>query len=137
MHLRPTSKLGYLSFKYIDCVLIREYPCDHVAMLNVTLLYTGCPRTNTHEVALQLLQLLYKRFFMDDVVMTDAASAESEVMRRQALNDMLLSGPYYRPQLYLSETLARWHPELTMPIFSGKATMEKYTPLYLTVKMKD
>ena len=46
----------------------REYPCDHVAMLNVTLMNTGCPRISIHETAVQLLHLLYKRFFLDDVV---------------------------------------------------------------------
>lgn len=36
----------------------REYPCDHyTAIINVTLMSTGCPRTIIHEVALQLLQV--------------------------------------------------------------------------------
>ena len=37
-------------------------------MLNVTLMNTGCPRISVHETAVQLLHLLYKRFFLDDVV---------------------------------------------------------------------
>ncbi|XP_044733095.1 protein furry isoform X3 [Chrysoperla carnea] len=42
----------------------REYPCDHyTAIINVTLMNTGCPRTNVHDIALQLLQILDKRFF--------------------------------------------------------------------------
>lgn len=37
----------------------REYPCDHyTAIINVTLMSTGCPRTIIHEVALQLLQVI-------------------------------------------------------------------------------
>ncbi|CAH2210515.1 jg26449, partial [Pararge aegeria aegeria] len=41
-----------------------EYPCDHyTAIINVTLMCTGCPRAPVHESALQLLQLLDKRFF--------------------------------------------------------------------------
>ncbi|KAJ9600370.1 hypothetical protein L9F63_009340, partial [Diploptera punctata] len=41
-----------------------EYPCDHyTAVINVTLMNTGCPRTLVHETALQLLQVLDKRFF--------------------------------------------------------------------------
>ncbi|PSN33971.1 Protein furry [Blattella germanica] len=41
-----------------------EYPCDHyTAVINVTLMNTGCPRTLVHETALQLLQILDKRFF--------------------------------------------------------------------------
>lgn len=42
----------------------REYPCDHyTAIINVTLMNTGCPRKNVQETALQLLQVLDKRFF--------------------------------------------------------------------------
>ena len=42
----------------------REYPCDHyTAIINVTLMQTGCSRTAIHEVALQLLQVLDARFF--------------------------------------------------------------------------
>ena len=37
----------------------REYPCDHyTAIINVTLMNTGCPRTVIHETALQLLQVI-------------------------------------------------------------------------------
>ncbi len=46
------------------CFIFREYPCDHyTAIINVTLMNTGCPRNNIHETALQLLQILDKRFF--------------------------------------------------------------------------
>lgn len=48
----------------------REYSCEHEAMLNLTLLNTGCPRVSVHETAVQMLHLLYKRFFLDDVVHT-------------------------------------------------------------------
>lgn len=44
----------------------------------------------------------------------------NEQRERKALQELLLSGPYSRSQLFLSETLARLHPELTMPMFSGK-----------------
>lgn len=45
---------------------ISEYPCDHyTAVINVTLLSTGCPRAAVHDTALQLLQLLDRRFFGD------------------------------------------------------------------------
>ncbi|KAL1131073.1 hypothetical protein AAG570_012310 [Ranatra chinensis] len=41
-----------------------EYPCDHyTGVINVTLMNTGCPRSQVQETALQLLQLLDKRFF--------------------------------------------------------------------------
>ena len=124
----------YLSWKgvlYSSAVVCREYPCDHVAMLNVTLLYTGCPRITVHETAVQLLNLLYKRFFLDDVSCVDHDDDgggailwhSSEPLDKKALEAMLLSGPYSRSQLCLSETLARLHPELTMPIFSGESTI--------------
>lgn len=42
----------------------REYPCDHyTAIINVTLMNTGCSRQGIRDTALQLLQLLDKRFF--------------------------------------------------------------------------
>jgi hypothetical protein len=34
--------------------------------------------------------------------------------------DLLLSTTYCRSQMYLSRQLAQLHPELTMPMFSGK-----------------
>lgn len=34
--------------------------------------------------------------------------------------DILLSTTYCRSQMYLSKQLAQLHPELTMPMFSGK-----------------
>lgn len=44
--------------------LFREYPCDHyTAIINVTLMNTGCPRSSVRDTALQLLQVLDKRFF--------------------------------------------------------------------------
>lgn len=108
----------------------REYPCDHVAMLNLTLLNAGCPRVVVHETAVQLLHLLYKRFFLDSIIVTEHEGGADrdteggtyisvEKKERAALQEMLFSGPYSRSQLFLSETLARLHPDLTMPMFSG------------------
>ena len=108
----------------------REYSCDHEAMLCLTLLNTGNPRIHIHETAVQLLHLLYKRFFLDDVIakQRDAPAADtdpdtllwhsSKQQSRAALQQMLLTGPYSRSQLWLSETLARLHPQETMPVFS-------------------
>jgi hypothetical protein len=60
----PESR-GVTSRKVLTISSIsREYPCDHyTAIINVTLMNTGCPRTEIHETALQLLQILDKRFF--------------------------------------------------------------------------
>lgn len=52
-------------FVFIFCLLnYREYPCDHyTSVINVTVLMTGCPRVDVHTIAVQLLQVLDKRFF--------------------------------------------------------------------------
>lgn len=48
----------------ITSICYREYPCDHyTAVINVTLMNTGCPRPVVRDTALQLLQILDKRFF--------------------------------------------------------------------------
>ncbi len=111
-------------------------------MLNLTLLNTGSPRSSTHETAVQLLHLLYKRFFLDDVVMAaehEAPQGEdrdtvfmlgSEQVEKKTLQNVLLSGPYRQSQLCLSETLARLHPELTMPMFSGNTHPELTMPMF-------
>lgn len=42
----------------------REYPCDHyTSVITITLLMSGCPRVEVQATALQLLQILDKRFF--------------------------------------------------------------------------
>ncbi|XP_064103219.1 protein furry-like isoform X6 [Macrobrachium nipponense] len=93
----------------------REYPCDHyTAIMNVTLLHTGCPRANIHETALQLLQVLDKRFFGAVTPLV----GDAEEHRESSTLDVLLSSTYSRSQLYLSKQLALLHPELTMPMFS-------------------
>lgn len=50
---------------YVSCCFVhREYPCDHyTSVINVTLLMTGCPRVDVYTTAVQLLQVLDKRFF--------------------------------------------------------------------------
>ncbi|XP_064619246.1 protein furry-like isoform X4 [Lineus longissimus] len=102
----------------------REYPCDHVAMLNVTLLNTGNPRIHIRETALQLLQLLDRRFFLDDLVVTEPEEAlieeEEDGKMEPSLHGsaILLGATYTFCQMELSSQLAKLHPELTMPIFS-------------------
>ncbi|XP_061707570.1 protein furry isoform X3 [Cydia pomonella] len=96
----------------------REYPCDHyTAIINVTLMCTGCPRAPVHESALQLLQLLDKRFF-GTVGPLPAADPDNGSEKGRGTLDALLCTTYCRSQLYLSRQLAQLHPELTMPMFS-------------------
>ncbi|XP_073949446.1 microtubule binding protein furry isoform X3 [Choristoneura fumiferana] len=96
----------------------REYPCDHyTAVINVTLMCTGCPRAPVHESALQLLQLLDKRFF-GAVGPLPADDADNGSEKGRGTLDALLCTTYCRSQLYLSRQLSQLHPELTMPMFS-------------------
>jgi len=101
-------------------VLFREYPCDQVSMFNLTLLKIGCPRVAVHESAVHLLHVLYKRFFMDGIVLDREDEKESLYHEdRRILRESLFTGPFCRSQMYLSVNLAALHPDLTMPIFSG------------------
>lgn len=106
--------------------MYREYPCDQVAMLNVVLLNTGNPRTDIQNCAIHLLHLLYKRFFMDDMILHDSTAVapgrhEDKVAHEEwkSVREGLFSGIGCRSQICLSATLAALHPDLTMPIFSG------------------
>ena len=82
-------------------------------MLNLAILNVGNPRIQTHETAVQLLHLLDRRFFQEPSVLSDSLE------EHQPLNDVFLSVSYCRSQMCLSDELARLHPELTMPVFSG------------------
>ncbi|XP_052897872.1 protein furry isoform X5 [Anopheles moucheti] len=94
----------------------REYPCDHyTSVINVTLLMTGCPRVEVHSTALQLLQILDKRFFGNVGPLHTESDREPDKI---GTLDAVLSGAYCRSQMYLSRQIARLRPELTMSMFS-------------------
>uniref|UniRef100_A0A4Y0BE06 Protein furry n=1 Tax=Anopheles funestus TaxID=62324 RepID=A0A4Y0BE06_ANOFN len=94
----------------------REYPCDHyTSVINVTLLMTGCPRVEVHSTALQLLQILDKRFFGNVGPLHTETDREPDKI---GTLDAVLSGAYSRSQMYLSRQIARLRPELTMSMFS-------------------
>lgn len=103
---------------------VREYPCDHyMAIINVTLLNTGCPRNKIQETAFQLLQILDHRFFGSCTISvdgeTDAVNKNVVFRKKQPhFSDALFSTGYPCSQMQLSHHLAQLHPELTMPIFS-------------------
>lgn len=66
--------------------VFREYPCDHyTAIINVTLMNTGCPRSSVRDTALQLLQVLDKRFFGSGCVelLPPTLPSESPVTTRE------------------------------------------------------
>lgn len=75
---------------------------------------TGCPRTLVHTTALQLLQILDKRFF------GTIGPLQSDLKDGEKIGtlDVILSNAYCRSQMYLSKQLAQMRPELTMPMFS-------------------
>lgn len=75
---------------------------------------TGCPRTLIHTTALQLLQILDKRFFGT----IGPLQSELKDVERIGTLDVILSNAYCRSQMYLSKQLAQMRPELTMPMFS-------------------
>ncbi|XP_012945432.1 protein furry homolog isoform X2 [Aplysia californica] len=95
----------------------REYPCDHVAMLNLSVLNVGSPRISTHETAVQLLHLLDLRFFQEAPVFRETPG-ECGGHPMTPLNDILLSVSYCNSQIFVSDQLARIHTDLTMPMFS-------------------
>lgn len=75
---------------------------------------TGSPRTPIHTTALQLLQILDKRFFGTiGPLQSDLNDGE-----KVGTLDVILSNAYCRSQMYLSKQLAQMRPELTMPMFS-------------------
>ncbi|CAH1110307.1 unnamed protein product [Psylliodes chrysocephalus] len=95
----------------------REYPCDHyTAIINVTLMNTGCPRQVVRDTALQLLQLLDKRFFGCVGPLAENDLAEGD--KGRSTLDAILATTYCRSQIHLSRQLSLLHPELTMPMFS-------------------
>lgn len=102
-------------------------------MLCVTLMYTGSAHTAVKQTAIQLLHLLYRRFYLDNVLSSipdtaEAKDSETAVgaeqqsaasQEKKLLQEMLLHGADSRSQMFISETLSRLLPDLTMPIFSG------------------
>ncbi|XP_037930850.1 protein furry isoform X3 [Teleopsis dalmanni] len=94
----------------------REYPCDHyTSVITVTLLMTGCPRVEVHSTALQLLQILDKRFFGTVGPLHTENEKEDD---KVGTLDVLLSSAYCRSQRFISKQLAQLRPELTMSMFS-------------------
>ena len=79
------------------------------------------------QMAVQLLRILYKRFFMDDIVVTDhtmPADREDDrdsvfLEEKRILKEGLFAGPSSCSQMRLSTILAALHPDQTMPMFSG------------------
>ncbi|XP_077984034.1 protein furry homolog-like [Glandiceps talaboti] len=89
----------------------KDYPCELIPMLCVTLFKTADPCKEIKDTALRLLQVLDQRFFgMEDGVGTPLSQSS-----RTALT---LSPTYGKVHTVLSEELAKLHPELTIAVFS-------------------
>ena len=85
-----------------------DYPCDMVTILHVVLFKTADPDHTTRERAMQLLQLLDRRFLSENG------------HSRPELLGCLTGGAYSQSHITFSGELATSHPELTFPIFSGR-----------------
>ncbi|XP_078684764.1 protein furry homolog-like isoform X1 [Branchiostoma floridae x Branchiostoma belcheri] len=90
----------------------RDYPCDMVAVLNVTLFKTGDPCNDIRDMALQLLQVLDNRFFGEPDNPEDLSGSTV------TLTGSHLPATFTKSQMFLSQELSRQHPEFTIPMFS-------------------
>lgn len=90
----------------------REYPCFHIAVLNVALLNLGSAKIRIREMALQLFHLLYKRFYEEEVANSNYYKEEI----KKNYEESLFVGPF--SQMNASQTLAYLLPDLTLSIFS-------------------
>lgn len=128
---------------------LRDYPCDHyMAILNLTLMNTSCPRASVQETAFHLLQVLDYRFFgagkkldlnfenekadktptnFDRILENDDSEYPDylgEVMLRKKNKEEyksfepLVVGNFPINQFKLSQRMAKLHADITMPLFS-------------------
>lgn len=85
-----------------------DYPCDMVTILHVVLFKIADSDHTTRERAMQLLQILDRRFL-----------SESGHSRPELLG-CLTGGAYSQSHVTFSRELATSNPELTFPLFSGR-----------------
>jgi hypothetical protein len=101
----------------------REYPCDrYVAIINSALLYSGSPKCILQQTAFRLLQVLDRRFFggLPPLQLHHLGSEIRQDDSPSTLDALLSRSHYAKSQTFLSKQLSFLHPELTMPIFSGR-----------------
>ncbi|KRY00222.1 Protein furry -like protein-like [Trichinella pseudospiralis] len=108
--------------------LVREYPCDFIAMFNLALLYIGYPVNEIRNLAIELIQMLDQHFFDESTFRYSQDDNETSSLRtKEALttceqtNVVADGGVDYgfaKRQLSLSQQLSDLHPEISMPIFS-------------------
>ncbi|XP_033646304.1 protein furry homolog-like isoform X1 [Asterias rubens] len=88
-----------------------EYPCEVIPTLCVILFKTADPYSMIRCTALQLLQVLDKRFFGSDIVKSTMQATHGKTHK------------------ILSHELARLHPELTLTVFSEITERFESAPL--------
>ena len=88
-----------------------DYPCDMVTVLHVALFKTADPEHATRERAMQLLQLLDRRF------LSEGGHSRPELL------GCLTGGAYSQSHITFSKELATSNPELTFPLFSGASSL--------------
>lgn len=120
---------------------LKEYPCDHyISIINLALTNIGSPRSQIHNIAVQLLQVLDRRFFDDGskkvldltcrhdnlhnetdhsnelefpVQLRNKSASDKNQLNVQKLCE---NGRWQQPDT--SRRMAQLYPHLTMPIFS-------------------
>ena len=125
-----------------------EYQCDHVAMINVALMYTGCPRVAMREHASQLLQLLYHRFYVghtapleeqsvhDLVDEEDEEDEEDENEKEDDINPTAQHRCQYQQQPHVrtpSKEEVLWHALPSLPQMEISRRLAQLHPGELTM----
>jgi hypothetical protein len=108
----------------VSWVCIRGLPTFNKARFNMATWSQGYSlKSNSGMIKIkitenqwQIAETIYT--LQEEPIFTCDPSEEHQ--QRMPLNDILLSVSYCHSQMYLSDQLARLHPDLTMPIFSGK-----------------
>ncbi|KRZ85737.1 Protein furry -like protein-like [Trichinella sp. T8] len=106
--------------------LVREYPCDFIAMFNLALLYIGYPVNEIRSLAIELIQMLDQHFFDESTFRYSQDDSETSSLRAKETlttceQNNVADGVDYgfaKRQLSLSQQLSDLHPEISMPIFS-------------------
>lgn len=107
-------------------------------MFNLTLMYSGYPLIEVQRLAVELLQLLDQRFFGDENLQfnPDETLNEANSTIGEKRDSDPLESSFLKSQVYLSQQLATLHPEMTIPMFSGKPNFSIERRIFLIMCLK-